>query len=678
MKRKFPRIKRKVLIAGFVLLLILILGAAYALHILPSAGTLSHALEPKAAPGAVTLIGRAADSLSTPLNSPLIADFSASPQDYITPRAIQFLDLSRGGPGTWHWDFGDNTSSELQHPVHEYAAPGIYNVSLTVTRGDGAQRTVTVPDILFPESTTPHDILLDTYRQGVLTKGSSITLVSGSDNAFVTINNARIPVPNGSVIKLRTNRDSDGEVTIRYGSVLQFKSPDATIFINGSPVATGASGDCNIAGFRYPHANLTFSIVPTMGEIRQFLIDDVAIRAGQENSYIAIHKDSTDLRDDCTLLSSPAYYEGSAVSVSLSTPLLAAFDYGPPSEGNAPMNVSFRDRSGGEPAGWHWEFGDGSVSSEKNPVHQYTVPGSYTVSLRVTRGEQVDTKTVTDAIVVSPPGLTADFNAAPLSGPAPLRVQFTDNSTGSPRSWSWGVGGAPGNYMTADGTTYSTTDNTIPAINDTNPVITFLNPGIYSVWMSVGNIYGSNDITKTGYITVTDPYMVPTQNIYVKTGKRGYIRKDSSVRFVIGDTPATIGMNGGFRELPKGSTIVIVAGRDQSGDILVESGRVLKFSFPDMELYIDGDFVQAGRIDSIYVPYMTKFETALIYYLPPESARTQFVINGYNVLEDLDNAWIRIDNLGMNPNGGLSLVSTDNSTYIDGAAYQTVHDWVVQ
>lgn len=678
MKRVFPRIKKKVLVTGVIVLAVIILGAAYALHLLPGTATLSHAFEPRATAGPVTTLGSPAAILSTPLNKPLIADFSSSPVDLYTPLDVQFLDLSRGEPVSWQWDFGDNTSSAQQHPVHEYLAPGIFNVSLTVTRNDGARRTITVPDVLSAENGTVHDILLDTYRQGILAKGSSLVLVAGTDNASVTINNARIPVPNGSVVKLRTNGDGDGKITIRYGTILQFESPDATLFVNGSPVATGSTGDCYLADFRYPHARFSFSIVPTMGEMRQFIVDGTKISAGDENSRIVVWRDSTDLRDDITLISSPAYFEGKATSFSTSTALIADFVYGPPTEGNAPFNVSFRDKSAGTPTKWQWDFGDGSVSSEQNPVHQYTVPGSYTVSLTVTNADQIDEKTVTDAIVITPPGLSADFNATPVSGPAPLKVHFTDNTTGSPFSWSWGIGGAAGSYMTSDGTEYTTTDNSIPAITEQNPVITFLNPGTYTVWLSAGNIYGRNDVTKPGFITVTDPYRSPDQSIYVKTGKQGYIRKDSNIRFVVGDTPATIGMNGGFRELPRGSTILIVAGSDQSGDILVDSGRLLKYSFPDMDLYIDGDFVQAGRIDSIYVPYMTKFDTALTYYLPPESARTLFAVNGYNVLDDLDNAWIRIDNLGMNSNGGLSLVSTNNSTYIDGAANQTVHDWVIQ
>jgi hypothetical protein len=35
---------------------------------------------------------------------------------------------------SWHWDFGDGTSSEDQSPEHVYAHPGEYAVTLTVTR----------------------------------------------------------------------------------------------------------------------------------------------------------------------------------------------------------------------------------------------------------------------------------------------------------------------------------------------------------------------------------------------------------------------------------------------------------------------------------------------------------------------------------------------------------------
>jgi len=37
----------------------------------------------------------------------------------------------------------------------------------------------------------------------------------------------------------------------------------------------------------------------------------------------------------------------------------------------------------GTVSSWHWDFGDGQTSSEKNPVHQYKMPGTYLVTLTV-------------------------------------------------------------------------------------------------------------------------------------------------------------------------------------------------------------------------------------------------------------------------------------------------------
>ncbi|DBA35228.1 TPA_asm: hypothetical protein vir530_00004 [dsDNA virus vir530] len=51
---------------------------------------------------------------------------------------------------------------------------------------------------------------------------------------------------------------------------------------------------------------------------------------------------------------------------------------------------------------WDWDFGDGSVhSSEQNPTHLYTVPGSYTVKLIVTNAYGWDSVVRTNYITVS-------------------------------------------------------------------------------------------------------------------------------------------------------------------------------------------------------------------------------------------------------------------------------------
>ena len=69
-----------------------------------------------------------------------------------------------------------------------------------------------------------------------------------------------------------------------------------------------------------------------------------------------------------------------AVSVANRTPV-AAFDAmtDPASESVTLLDLS--SDLDGTVIAWEWDFGDGQVSTEAQPIHQYTYPGEYTVSL---------------------------------------------------------------------------------------------------------------------------------------------------------------------------------------------------------------------------------------------------------------------------------------------------------
>jgi hypothetical protein len=63
--------------------------------------------------------------------------------------------------------------------------------------------------------------------------------------------------------------------------------------------------------------------------------------------------------------------------------------------GLKPLIVQFTEASTGGAVIWNWNFGDGTTSSEQNPIHIYTNAGSYTVSLQVfnsVQGSVVETK----------------------------------------------------------------------------------------------------------------------------------------------------------------------------------------------------------------------------------------------------------------------------------------------
>ena len=92
---------------------------------------------------------------------------------------------------------------------------------------------------------------------------------------------------------------------------------------------------------------------------------------------------------------------------------------------------------------------------------------------------------VTYAACVLP---AAAFNATPTSGCAPLIVQFTDNSTGSPTGWYWTFG--DGGNSTAQNVSHQ-----------------YSSAGTYTVSLNVTNACGSNTTTQSNYITV---YALPT------------------------------------------------------------------------------------------------------------------------------------------------------------------------
>ncbi len=168
------------------------------------------------------------------------------------------------------------------------------------------------------------------------------------------------------------------------------------------------------------------------------------------------------------------------------------------SSGHAPLAVQFTDNStGGTPTSWSWDFNNDGIidSTVQNPVFLYTSPGTYTVTLNASNAGGSDSEVKTACVVVSaalPAAPVAAFSADPLSGNAPLSVQFTDHSTGIPTSWSWDFNN--------DGIVDSTVQN---------PVFVYTSPGSYGVTLTVTNAGGSDNEVKTGYIGVSAAPAVP-------------------------------------------------------------------------------------------------------------------------------------------------------------------------
>lgn len=156
--------------------------------------------------------------------------------------------------------------------------------------------------------------------------------------------------------------------------------------------------------------------------------------------------------------------------------------------GCAPLNVSFKDLSTGDPKYWDWEFTDGGsfnqLSNQQNPRVNFSQPGTYSVTLVVRNQNGVNGVTKTGYIVVYP-SPTVNFSANATTVCLPGSVQFTGTASttvGTISEWLWDFG---------DGTTST----------QQNPTHTYTETGYYNVALTVTSSNGcSRRVSKARYI----------------------------------------------------------------------------------------------------------------------------------------------------------------------------------
>jgi PKD repeat protein len=82
--------------------------------------------------------------------------------------------------------------------------------------------------------------------------------------------------------------------------------------------------------------------------------------------------------------------------------------------GVKPFTVTFTDLSAGNPTSWQWDFGDGTTSTEQNPVHTYQQEGAYDVTLTVSNSYGTDTVKKTGATQNGQPPVATQLPATPV------------------------------------------------------------------------------------------------------------------------------------------------------------------------------------------------------------------------------------------------------------------------
>jgi PKD repeat protein len=145
------------------------------------------------------------------------------------------------------------------------------------------------------------------------------------------------------------------------------------------------------------------------------------------------------------------------------------------------LTCQFTDASrddDGSVAGWDWRFGDGGSSSQREPSHSYTSPGTYTVTLTVTDDGGASDATESQVTVSEPvPNQAphAEFEVH-CAGRSCIFVDKSKDDDGSVVGWRWDFG---------DGSATTT---------EQNPSHTYEGSGHYQVMLTVTDDRGATGI----------------------------------------------------------------------------------------------------------------------------------------------------------------------------------------
>ncbi|MCB9040097.1 MAG: PKD domain-containing protein [Lewinellaceae bacterium] len=133
-----------------------------------------------------------------------------------------------------------------------------------------------------------------------------------------------------------------------------------------------------------------------------------------------------------------------------------------------------------------WDFGDGAGSNEENPVHAFSTPGTYEVTLLASNGACTDTTSLEITVQQVP---EASFQPMPAVGCAPLSVLFNNTSTGgSGTTYQWFFpGGSPATST------------------EGSPIVNYSNPGVFDVTLIATNNAGTSTLILSEGIRVGGP-----------------------------------------------------------------------------------------------------------------------------------------------------------------------------
>jgi PKD repeat protein len=330
------------------------------------------------------------------------AEFSASPTSGKVPLTVTFTDLSTNSPTSWAWDFGDGTTSDLQNPSHQYTVAGTYTVKLTVMNGDGSDEGVKEGYIIVNPKIPLEAQFIAYPRQGTAPLSVLFVDVSrGSPESTLwdfgdgTTSTERFPVhvyrdAGRYTVKLTvTNAAGSDTVTREDYITVKPENPPRAQFM-----AYPRQGTAPLS--------VLFADI-SRGNVESRLWDFGDGTTSTER--FAWHTYENHGKYTVTLRVTNSGGSDTAtrvnyIKVKALLPPDAKFTASPRA-GTAPLAVTFHDLSKGNPDSRLWDFGDGTTSTELDPVHIYATHGTYSVSLTVSNDAGSDTAVMKNFIKVN-------------------------------------------------------------------------------------------------------------------------------------------------------------------------------------------------------------------------------------------------------------------------------------
>lgn len=367
----------------------------------------------------------ALDELSlTPLRTKPAVSFTATNAVGFPNLTTSFINSTKFA-NTYEWDFGDGTDkSTEENPVHTYTVVGTYNVSLKATNEKGDSVLVKTAFVKVNEKPAlpPGEMLYG----GNMESGNfwSTNKCNPADVSTFTWNYTDQAPTGGVGGNLRIQTTGTGfntaifqEVTLKAGYTYLFDGFFRDIKGVADYWCEGFIGTVIPSdGVDYtPTQGTKIFGMDTWNGLASFTDVQISTKANVQAFRPTVDGVYYFVLKMGANTTAPREILLDELTLKETLPVKADF-YAETTSGASPLSVQFYDLSENATA-WAWDFGDGGVSNEQDPVHIYTKAGTFTVKLVASNSGSSNELISTDLItVIGPDALeSVDYNRYTIS-----------------------------------------------------------------------------------------------------------------------------------------------------------------------------------------------------------------------------------------------------------------------